>query len=269
MTTLNSYCDFFEENAVALSFFKQREVSPVQENRVSDVRSTGRHQPAMPARPTRLTAVHQQRADLLATFELHPIRSLDTTILRTMEWEEPVLNHIRNIGWEFLLYPHPQIYPTRAIEFIASVSLKEIESENEGEPPTYMVHFWMNGGYHSVSLEEFNVQAGFVSRQDVLQLQSAMRKKPDWLHTQDMWSEITGGDDFHPGIKGSRLAYPLRICHKLLTGTVHGRYKSPESITKPDLLALYCMQYRWKADPGYFFIKHIQAIGTRERGDAR
>ncbi|KAL2318764.1 hypothetical protein Fmac_032640 [Flemingia macrophylla] len=86
---------------------------------------------------------------------------------------------------------------------------------------------------------------------------------------QDMWGEIIGADDFHPGIKGSRLADPLRICHKLLTETVHGRYKSPKSITKSDLLALYCIQARWKANQGYFFIKHVQVIGTRKRGDAR
>ncbi|KAL2319931.1 hypothetical protein Fmac_028900 [Flemingia macrophylla] len=239
------------------------------ESRYENKFRSGAKIPAMPARPTTLTSTHQQRSDLLATFELHPIRSLDVTILRTMEWEEPVLSHLKNIGWEFLLYPHPKIYPTNAIEFIASVSLKEIESEVEGEPPTYMVHYWMNGGYHTVSLEEFNVQAGFVSRQDVLQLHLAMRQKPDWLHTQDMWGEITGADDFHPRIKGTRPAYPLHICHKLLTGTIHGRYKSPESITKPDLLALYSMQTGWKADPGYFFIKHVQAIGTRERNDAR
>ncbi|KAL2325879.1 hypothetical protein Fmac_024937 [Flemingia macrophylla] len=97
-----------------------------------------RQRPVISARPTTLISSHQQRANLLATFELHPIRSLDVSILRTMEWEEPVLTYLKNIGWEFLLYPHPRIYPTSDIEFIASVSLKEIESEFEGESPTYM-----------------------------------------------------------------------------------------------------------------------------------
>ncbi|KAL2319180.1 hypothetical protein Fmac_033056 [Flemingia macrophylla] len=85
----------------------------------------------------------------------------------------------------------------------------------------------------------------------------------------DMWREITGSDGYHPGVKGSRLKDTLRICHKLIAGSIHGRMKSPDSITQPDMLALYCMHMDWKDNPGYFFLNHVKTLEVREKGDSR
>ena len=126
----------------------------------------------------------------------------------------------------------------------------------------------MAGGYRTLTLEEFNIQAGFYGRQDTLEYRDAVCDCPDGLTAADMWREITGQSDYHPHIKGTRLPRALRICHKLLTGSIHARPKSPESVTRQDLLALYCMVTRRKANPGYFFVEHVRNVGLRE-GDAR
>ncbi|KAL2347430.1 hypothetical protein Fmac_001430 [Flemingia macrophylla] len=93
------------------------------------------------------------------------------------------------IGWEFLMTPHPNVYPTSTIEFLAFVTLKEITPLAEDEAPTHMVTFWMNRGYHTVSLDEFNVQADFVARVNILQYQAAICQQPDRLHPANMWRE--------------------------------------------------------------------------------
>lgn len=214
-----------------------------------------------------MTAKHLERLELFETFVFKPSRVLDLNILQAMEWDVEVLGFINAIGWGFLLNPHSKIFPTAIKEFLATVDVTQ--STNSFGETVYSVDFWMNGGYRSLSLDEFNVQAGFFTRAAQLEYRDAVCEYPDGLTPNEMWKEITGQSDYHAGVKGTRLPSALRICHKLITGSIHARQKSPESVTRPDLLALYCMATGQKANPGFFFLEHIKNLGVREGSEAR
>ncbi|KAL2330664.1 hypothetical protein Fmac_018245 [Flemingia macrophylla] len=183
---------------------------------------------------------HCNRVESLQNFTLHPIRSLDCKILCTMGWEDD-MRYILNIGWPFLMSFHPKIYPRAT-----------------------MVFYWMNGAYHSTTLDDFNIQCGLISSEDIYteEYQTAYLAKPDYLSVEDIWREIIGNPVMPTHMKGSQLNNALRVCHKLIASTIHGKHDSQGIVTQQDLFSLYYMHMGWKCNLDYFFLEHVKALGN-------
>ncbi|KAL2322227.1 hypothetical protein Fmac_026606 [Flemingia macrophylla] len=88
-----------------------------------------------------------------------------------MGWEENVLRYIHNNGWAFLMSFHPKIYPQATTEFLATSSCVEIHTMEihtiEDMPSSWMVSYWINDVYRFTTLDDFNVQCGFISLEDI------------------------------------------------------------------------------------------------------
>ncbi|KAL2319507.1 hypothetical protein Fmac_028476 [Flemingia macrophylla] len=124
----------------------------------------------------------------------------------------------------------------------------------------------MSSAYRSTTLDDFNVQPGFVPLEDIYTeaYQLAYLAKPDYLTVRAMWREITGNTSTPTHMVGSHLNNILRVCHKLIASTIHGRYDSQGAVTQQDLFILYCMHMGWRCNPDTFFLENIKVFGERE-----
>ncbi|CAJ1969039.1 unnamed protein product [Sphenostylis stenocarpa] len=201
-----------------------------------------------PQDPTQLSPLHQAHLEHVRGYTWHPMLRLDFGILAEFGWEDDIRTHIDNIGWRFLLQSPPtHVYPQAVIEFLASISYFETPSMVPGLPPTKMVTYFMGGMYRTTTLDDFNVSIGFVQPEDILtrDYQEAICARPTNLTAGEIWEELR----VHillTLLKGSALPPGLRIFHKLLAETVHGRKESQGKVTLLDLFALYCMTGLWE-----------------------
>ena len=213
-----------------------------------------------------MAEAHQQRLANIQQFAWYPMLRLDFGILATFGWEQDVRRFIHNIGWDFLLREPPtRIHRTATMEFLASVNMMEMPSAVPGVPPTQAVSYWMDGAYRTTALDDFNVIMGFCQRADTRtpEYRSAYLEKPTVLTTTSMWREITGAINLPSNLKGAAFNPPLRICHKLLAGTIHSRKESQGKVTLADLFIVYCMHQGHRCNPGYAFLKAVKECGTR------
>ncbi|KAL2322020.1 hypothetical protein Fmac_026399 [Flemingia macrophylla] len=217
-------------------------------------------------RRTTMIDRHRDRLESLRSFTWHPVRGLDYDILGMLGWEADVWQYLDRIRWDFLLSFHPKVYRTATLEFLASVMYQEVPPLIEGLPSSWGVSYWMNRSYWTNTLDEFNVRCGFVHPEDIHTeaYQFAFCRRPAGLSLTTMWSELTGHPTFPKNMKESFLKPALRVCHKLLAGTIHARKEIPGNVTHGDLFALYCMHMGWRCNPGFFFLEALRDSGSHE-----